>query len=340
MSLTIGELSRRLGLSISTVSKALNNYPDVSEETRSLVADMARKLGYEPSASARSLRRGHTDKIGLLINHSLSYISEYLAEVIVGAAYSAEQNGKNIVLYTDTIHQPDGLLRICRSGEIDGALLLWANPTIDTLRQLEAEGMPCVILGRRVDYERASFVAPDNYGGAWELTRHLIEQGHRRIGFMARPEHGLTHADRLGGYYRALKEAGIPIGDELVIETRVEPNSGYKAMKRLLGLPRPPTAVFAFYDLMAVEALRAAADCGLRVPNDMAVVGFDGLPSSLHTTPPISTARQPLERMGREAVRLLEARIKNPTRSPDRIIHPVEICLRESSQGTASSRND
>ena len=340
MSMTIGELSKRLGLSISTVSKALNGYPDVSEQTRALVTHTARELGYEPSASARSLRRGHTDKIGLLINHSLSYISEYLADVIAGVAYSAEQNGKNIILYMDTIRQPDGLLRICRSGEIDGALLLWANPQPDTLRQLEAEQMPYVVLGRRTDYRQASFVSPDNYDGACQLSRHLIEQGHRRIGFMSRPEHGPTHEDRLGGYVQALKEAGIPVCDDLVVETRVEPNSGYKAMNQLLDLPQPPTAVFAFYDLMALGALRAVTDRGLNVPADIAVVGFDGLRSSLHTAPPISTAKQPLEQMGREAVRLLQARIENPARTPDRIIYPVEICLRESSQRTASSRND
>ncbi len=338
MSITIDDVSKRLGLSISTISKALNGYPDVSQRTRDLVADTARELGYQPSASARSLRRGQTDKIGLLINHSLSYISEYLAEVIVGLAYSAEQNGKNIILYTDTIHQPDGLLRICRSGEIDGALLLWTNLQADTLRQLEAERMPYMVLGRRVDYERASFVSPDNYEGAYQLSRHLIEQGHRRIGFMSRPQHGATHEDRLGGYCQALKEAGIPACDALVIETRVEPDSGYKAMNQLLDLPSPPTAVFAFYDLMAVSALRAITDRGLNVPKDMALVGFDGLRSSRHTTPPISTARQPLEQMGREAVRLLEARIKNPSRPPDRITYPVEICLRESSQKHGSHR--
>lgn len=334
MAITIGDISKRLGLSISTVSKALNGYPDVSAQTRDLVTHTAQELGYEPSASARSLRRGRTDKVGLFLNHSMSYISEYLGEVIAGAAHSAQQNGKNIILYTELIHHPAGLMRICRSGEIDGALLLWANPQAAALQQLEAEQMPYVVLGRRVDYAAASFVAPDNFNGACQLTRHLIEQGHRRIGFMARPEHGLTHQDRLGGYHHALQAAGIPRDAALVVETIVEPDSGYKAMQRLLDLPQPPTAVFAFYDLMALSALRAVTERGLRVPQDIALVGFDGLYSALHANPPISTARQPLQQIGSEAVRLLQARIENPLRPPDRVIYPVEICLRASSIGT------
>jgi len=331
MAITIGDIAKHLNLSISTVSKALNGYPDVSDQTRALVIQKARELGYEPSASARNLRRGRTDKIGLLINHSLSYVSDYLAEVIVGVAYSAEQNDKNITLYTDTVHHPEGLMRICRSGEIDGAILLWANPPAKTLQQLDEEKLPYILFGRRVEYPHTSFVAPNNKDGAYQLTRHLIEQGHTRIGFMTRPEHGITHDDRFGGYCQALTEASILLEDSLVVETHIEPDSGYKAMQQFLALDNPPTAVFAFYDLMAVDALRAIHEHGLSVPDDIALVGFDGLRSSLITNPPLTTVKQPLEEMGREAVRLLLRRIDNPDRDPDRRIYPVEMKVRASS---------
>lgn len=333
MAIKIGDISHHLNLSISTVSKALNGYPDVSEQTRQLVMKTARELGYEPSASARNLRRGRTDKLGLLINHSLTYIREYLAEVIAGVAYCAEQNGMNITLYTSTIHQPDGLLRICRSGEIDGALLLWANPQPETLQQLTDEKLPYIVFGRRVAYPQASFVAPDNYDGGYQLTRHLIENGHTRIGFMARTLHGPTHDDRFAGYCQALEEEGIPLDTSLVVDTVVEPDSGYRATQQLLALENRPTAIFAFYDLMAVDALRAVHEQGLSVPDDIAIVGFDGLQSSLITTPQITTVKQPLEQMGREAVRLLLERIEDPDRPLDRIIYPVEMFIRESSCG-------
>lgn len=331
----IADISKDLGLSISTVSKALNGYADVSEATRELVMQRARELGYQPSASARNLRRGRTDKIGLLINHSIMYISEYLTEIVAGAGYVAEQNGKNIILYMETVHHPEGIERICRAREIDGALLLWANPTSDTLQIFEDEGMPYILLGRRIDYEDASYIAPDNEDGAYQLTRHLIGLGHSRIGFMARPVHGPTNTDRLEGYRRALREANLRYDERVVVTTALEPYSGYYAMLQLLDLHEPPSAVFAFYDLLAVDALRAAAERGVRVPEDMAIVGFDGLPSSLMTYPAITTAKQPLQLMGRQAVEMLMERIEDNALPPRRITLPVELLVRGSTVGRA-----
>lgn len=332
MTRRIKDISERLGLSVSTVSKALNDYPDVAPRTRLLVQQTARELGYQPSASARNLRRGRTEKLGLLINHSLHYISEYFAEVMAGIAMTAEQNGTNVILYTETVHQPDGLLRICRSGEIDGALLLWANPSDGILQHLEKERMPYVVVGRRVELASASYVTPDNREGAQRLTQHLIEQGHRRIGFMARPVHGLTNEDRLAGYVDAHAQAGLSLDSRLIMTTELEPESGYHAMQRLMELPQPPTAVFAFYDLMAVDALRAAHERGLRVPHDVAIVGFDGLPSSQITTPRLTTVRQPLRAMGRKAVEILLSRIAQPDMPAIQLTFPIELVVRDSSQ--------
>lgn len=329
----IADISKDLGLSISTVSKALNGYPDVSEATRELVMQRARELGYQASASARNLRRGRTDKLGLLINHSIIYISEYLTEIVAGAGYVAEQNGKNITLYMETVHHPEGIERICRSREIDGALLLWANPNRDTLRIFEEEKLPYILLGRRVDYEPASFVAPDNEAGAYQLIRHLISLGHTRIGMMTRPVHGPTNTDRFAGYLRALREANLPYDERIVIPTALVPESGYYAMLQLLDLEQPPSAVFAFYDLLAADALRATAERGLRVPEDVAIVGFDGLQSALRTYPAITTVKQPLQQMGQRAVELLLERIQHDTLPPQKVIFPVELVVRASTVG-------
>lgn len=331
MPVTIEDISARLGISISTVSKALNDYPDVSQKTRQLVQEAALQMGYQPSAAARNLRRGRTEKLGLLINHSLSYISEYLSEIMSGIALTAEQNGKNIILYTETVKQPDGLAKICRSGEIDGALLLWANPTQHMLELLTSERLPYVVLGRRVEYEPASYVAPDNFTGAYHLTRHLIERGHRRIGFMRRQLHGPTNIDRFAGYQRAHEEAGLAIDETLIVNTEIEPNSGYYALLKIIDQPQPPTAVFAFHDLMAVDALRAAADRGLKVPDDIAIVGFDGLRSSEITNPSLTTVKQPLVAMGQKAVEILLDQLKNPLLPAQHYTFPVELITRASS---------
>lgn len=331
MPVTIEDISARLGISISTVSKALNDYPDVSQKTRQMVREAALQMGYQPSAAARNLRRGRTEKLGLLINHSLSYISEYLSEIMSGIALTAEQNGKNIILYTETVKQPDGLAKICRSGEIDGALLLWANPTQEMLELLGSEHLPYVVLGRRVAYEPASYVAPDNFTGAYQLTRHLIERGHRRIGFMRRQLHGPTNIDRFAGYQRAHEDAGLMIDEALIVNTEIEPNSGYYALLKLIDQAQPPTAVFAFHDLMAVDALRAAADRGLTVPDDIAIVGFDGLRSSEITNPRLTTVKQPLVAMGQKAVEILLDQLKNPLLPAQHYIFPVELIVRVSS---------
>lgn len=331
MPVTIEDISARLGISISTVSKALNDYPDVSQKTRQMVREAALQMGYQPSAAARNLRRGRTEKLGLLINHSLSYISEYLSEIMSGIALTAEQNGKNIILYTETVKQPDGLAKICRSGEIDGALLLWANPTQEMLELLGSEHLPYVVLGRRVAYEPASYVAPDNFTGAYHLTRHLIERGHRRIGFMRRQLHGPTNIDRFAGYQRAHEDAGLMIDEALIVNTEIEPNSGYYALLKLIDQAQPPTAVFAFHDLMAVDALRAAADRGLTVPDDIAIVGFDGLRSSEITNPRLTTVKQPLVAMGQKAVEILLDQLKNPLLPAQHYIFPVELIVRASS---------
>lgn len=331
MPVTIEDISARLGISISTVSKALNDYPDVSQKTRQLVQEAALQMGYQPSAAARNLRRGRTEKLGLLINHSLSYISEYLSEIMSGIALTAEQNGKNIILYTETVKQPDGLVKICRSGEIDGALLLWANPTQTMLELLGSERLPYVVLGRRVEYEPASYVAPDNFTGAYHLTRHLIERGHRRIGFMRRQLHGPTNIDRFAGYQRAHEDAGLVIDEALIVNTEIEPDSGYYALLNLIDQAQPPTAVFAFHDLMAVDALRAAADRGLSVPDDIAIVGFDGLRSSEITNPRLTTVKQPLVAMGQKAVEILLDQLKNPLLPAQHYTFPVELIVRASS---------
>lgn len=331
MSITIKDISKRLGISVSTVSKALNGYPDVSDGTRERILEMARELDYHPNIAAQSLRRGRTNKIGLLINNPLPFISEYIADIISGAALTAEQQGNNLVLYTTAVTHPDELRRICRAREVDGLILIFA-PEPDVVAVLEQENMPFIVFGRRVEQPGVSFVAPDNRAGAYVLTQHLIEQGHRRIGFTTRPVLGTVSDDRFAGYQQALADADILFNPDLVLETIIEEMSGYKAMRAFLDMAEPPTAVFTFYDLMAVNALDAVQDQGLRVPEDIAIAGFDGLRSSLITKPRITTVQQPLSVMGQRAMELLLNRIQDNAQPPITEIFPVELIVRQSTR--------
>jgi LacI family transcriptional regulator len=339
MSVTIDDISRQLGISVSTVSKALNDYPDVSQETRERVKAAALALDYHPSSAARNLRRGRSDKIGLLINNPISFISEYISEIMAGAALSAENYNQNLILYTTAVDHPDRLKRICRAREVDGLMLIF-QPSDEAVAVLEKEGMPFIVFGRRIEHPNVSYIAPDNQDGSYRLTTHLIEQGHQRIGFTTRPQLGTVSEDRFAGYRQALDEAGIPFDPNLIIETVIEPLSGRRAFEALLKLSDPPTALFALYDLMAVDAAQAAQERGMIIPDDIAIAGFDSWRASLMTTPAITTVQQPLQNMSQMATDMLLRRIQDNSHPPERHTLPVQLIVSASTKRKIHANNN
>lgn len=246
---------------------------------------------------------------------------------------TAEQEGYNLILYPLQSDQLDHLTRICRMREVDGLLLLTRSQMEQTVGILVREQLPYIIVGRRVEQAEVSFISPDDYNGARAVVQHLISLGHRRIAYTTRPELGLTSRDRLAGYRYALQQADIPYDDRLVVSTKIEPQSAYQAMQGLLDLPDPPSAVFAIHDLVAVECLQAALDRDLRVPDDVAIVGFDNWSLSLTTRPPLTTMATPLIEIGQRAMSILIEQIKEPNRAPVRQLLPVELVIRQSTLG-------
>jgi LacI family transcriptional regulator len=333
MAVTIQDIAQHLNLATSTVSKALNNYPDVSQQTKARVIEVARELGYYPSAPARNLRRRRTDKIGFLFSFPITAISEYVSKLITGAIIAAEKEGYNLILYPLLEDQLENLTRICRAREIDGLLVLNRAGIDQILAVLEQEAIPFVLVDRRAEQPDISFVSSDHYHGALLIMRHLVGLGHKRIGYTSRPLLGITSRDRLAGYKQVLEEAGIPFDESLVVPTDTDLRSGYHAMNRLLDLPDPPTAVFAIHDLIAIECLRAATDRGLRVPEDVAIVGFDDWHFSESTKPPLTSVRIPLTEIGRLATETVLACVSDNNPSPVRQILPVELVVRQSTVG-------
>jgi DNA-binding LacI/PurR family transcriptional regulator len=214
MPVKIEDIAQQLNLSVSTVSKALNDYADVSQETKTRVVETARLLDYHPSATARNLRRQRTEKIGFSFSFSVSLVSDYVSRLIIGAVTAAEREEYNLILYPLMDDQVKQLTRICRAREVDGLLLLGrAQMEKTSLALLEQEFLPFVVVGWRVEDPTVSFVALDYAGGGLEITRHLIELGHRRIAFTTRDALGITSRDRLQSYKQALSEAGIPFDE-------------------------------------------------------------------------------------------------------------------------------
>jgi DNA-binding LacI/PurR family transcriptional regulator len=265
-----------------------------------------------------------------VVNYPIGFIGEFLSRLMVGAALSAEQQGYHVILYSPVDDQFDQLTRICRAREVDGILLLWGTLTPENTALLNEAKMPYVVVVRREAEYNAPYVVGDNFTGALELTRHLISQGHQRIGYTSWDEEWTTNQDRKAGYRQALEEAGIPFDPDLVVPITREAENRYAAVNQLLDLPNPPTAVFAFHDYVAIQALRAATDRGLRIPEDVAIAGFDNMYSSLITTPPLTTVSQPVQEIGQTAVRILLDQFNNPNQTPSQEMLPVELVIRQS----------
>ena len=331
MSINIEELSRTLGLSVSTVSKALNGYSDVSSTTRDRVLQAADHLGYQPSAAARNLRRKRTEKIGVVVNYPINIVDDYLSELIPGAALAAEQAAYNLILYTSVAQHPERISKICQAREVDGLLLLWPPQLDHTIALMEKERMPYIVLPRRVPNGDVSYIAADHESGGRLLTEHLIQLGHTRIGFTTRPEMHETSADRHRGYCSALSNAGISLDEKIVLETdSKDPQSGEKALQTFWDMDGRPTAILCFTDPMAMQMLAAANELGIRIPEELSVTGHDGILTSGMTVPALTSVRQPIPEMGRLAVENLLSHINDRELPPSQQTLAVELVIRDS----------
>lgn len=331
MPVTIEDIARHLGVSVSTVSKALNDYSDVSPATRQRVLNAARELDYHPSAAARNLRRQRTDKIGFLYSFPTTYIGEFASRIINGAVSEAESQGYNLTLYPVRDDWQGQLVRICRTREVDGLLVMGSGVTDHMTALLSAEALPFVVLNRRVADPRVSFVTPDDRDTGYQATRHLTNGGHRRIAFVTRSNLGTVNDDRLDGYRQALDETGIPFDSGLLQQTVMEVGRARVAFSGLLAGPNPPTAAVAINDPVAIECMQAAADHGLRIPGDFAVVGCDNIRDSLVATPPLTTLHPPLADIGQRATRALLRQVLDPEYTPVRELLPVRLVVRQTS---------
>jgi DNA-binding LacI/PurR family transcriptional regulator len=334
MPVTIEDVARDLGLSASTVSKALNDYRDIPTETKVRVTEAAQRLGYHPSAAARSLRLHRTERIGV-INTATSYNYDYFMELLRGVTAGAEQADYNLVLYTNVHTQPQRLQRVCRAREVDGVILMSADEAAQALDALMAEDLPVITLGRRESRPQASYIAADSVKAGCVATRHLIELGHRRIGLVSSLLDPETCAEREAGYRQALEAAGIDFDPRLIAEAPYRPGGGAEAMDAILGAGPRPTGVVTISNSLAHEALQSITSRGLRVPQDIALVAFDDTWLSLMTTPPLTSVRTPLFEMGKRSVEMLLAAIADRSMPPQRVLCPVSLVVRGSSVGAA-----
>lgn len=298
---TISDVARTAGVSVATVSKVINGRYGVAVATSARVQEVIDQLGYESSLVARSLRSHRTNVIGILV----AEFEPFSTEILKGTSAAITDTGYELLAYSgggrpgsDVGWERRYLSRL--SGTlIDGAILV--TPTV-----VDVQGsVPVVAIDPHTGPLGLPTVDSDNFGGARAATEHLLRLGHRRIGLLGgRPD---LESSRLReeGFRAAHEAAGVPVDPDLVLVGGYRPDTADRPAHELLDRPDRPTAVFAANDLSAIRTMEVAAELGLRVPDDLSVVGFDNIPESALTRPPLTTVEQPMRRMGSEAVHLL-----------------------------------
>jgi LacI family transcriptional regulator len=327
---TIRDIADAAGVSIATVSRVLNGRPDVSPVTREAVLRVVREQGFSMNRSARALSGGRTGLIGVTL--PIVHV-EYFSRMLWGASEALYEHDMRVVL-CPTMHERDRevtLLEQLLQGTTDGALLLLTRESNDALRALERKGFPFVVLDPRYPVDEGTpVVSAAHWAGAKAATEHLLSLGHRRIGAITGPHGWVASVDRLDGYQAALAAAGVLPDPDLIAKGNFTGESGRAAASRLLSLPDPPTAIFAFNDEMAVGAMRVAEQRGLRLPDDLSIVGFDDLEKAEIVRPALTTLRQPLAEMGRMAVSLLTRVVEDQPIEAMRVELATKLVVRDS----------
>lgn len=334
MTVTIRDVARRLNVSITTVSRGLDGYSDVAEETRQRIIATAREMGYVPSRAARQLRRQRTETIGFVFPLKTSRFNEpFYAEFIAGLGDEAGAENFDLLIATaepgqDT--EETAYARWVQGRKVDGIVLNRIRLYDRRVQYLAQQGFPFVSLERSLDESSQPSVEVDNRAGMARMVAYLAQKGHRQIAYIGAPEELKIQHDRLAGYHDGLENAGLPYQVELVEPGDLTSQGGFLAAQRLLALPHRPTAIACVTDLTAFGVLHAAGERGLQVGKDLDVSGFDGLEESEHTHPPLTTLNQPTYQIARQLVRMLLAELNDETLEERQVCLQPELVVRQS----------
>ena len=328
---TIVDLALQLGISKSTVSRALTGHPSVNPATRQQVLDLAGQLNYQRNQLAISLLTSRTRTVGIMVPE---FISFFFPKVIIGAQPELTKAGYNVVIChaNESYDMEVSNTRALLASRVDGLLVSHTKETrnFDHFRQFRQQGVPVVFFNRVCEDMDVSKVLVDDYAGAFAAVSYLIESGCRRIAHLAGPDTLVGSRNRLNGYRDALLHRGLVPDPDLIISYDLTIEKVTIYVNHLLNLPQPPDALFAINDPTAIEALRVIKGRGLRVPVDISVVGFSDDPIAALIEPGLTTVAQPVEEIGRQAARLLLNRLSNKEAPAETVILPTRLMIRRS----------
>ncbi|MEZ3498802.1 HTH-type transcriptional repressor PurR [Pantoea sp. KPR_PJ] len=332
---TIKDVAKRAGVSTTTVSHVINKTRFVAEETRNAVWQAIQELHYSPSAVARSLKVNHTKTLGLLATSSEA---PYFAEIIEAVEHHCFERGYTLILGNahNDLQKQRAYLSMMAQKRVDGLLVMCSEYPEDLLKMLEENrNIPMVVMDwgeSRGDF--TDTVLDNAFQGGYLAGRYLIERGHRDIGAIPGQLERNTGGGRHAGFLKALEEAGIAVRSEWIVQGDFEPESGYQAMQQILQQKQRPTAIFCGGDIMAMGAICAADEMGLRVPQDISVIGYDNVRNARYFTPALTTVHQPKAQLGEKALEMLLDRITSKREESQTIeVHPALIERRSVADG-------
>lgn len=337
---TISDVAAEAGVHPSTVSRVLtgNATSTIRPETRERVLDVADRLGYRPSALARSLRLRRTLTLGMLVP---DITNPFFSSIIKGAEAAASERGYNLIL-TNSEDEPEReatYLRVLREREVDGLLIASSQMADATIAALRDEGFPFVLLNRAVRGHDDLSVIVDNEAAAFDAVAHLARLGHRRVGHVAGPQNTTTGLDRLEGYRNAVAAHGLADEPALVVEAAAfSIEAGYRALGAMLAATAWPTAVFAANDLIAIGMYQRLRDIAAPVPQEISIVGFNDIPLAGLLEPALTTVRVPQLEMGIAGAGVLIDRLEGRSIDGVRLTLPFELVVRASTSTPPASR--
>jgi DNA-binding LacI/PurR family transcriptional regulator len=325
---TLKDVADHAQVSRATVSRVLNNNPRVAEDLRARVLESIRLLGYQPNRAARRLRASSSDVLGLIISDIENPFFISVVRGVEDAAYASQMS----VVLCNTDEDPvkqQMYLRVMQAERVAGLIIspTSADEDFAELRQL---GIPIILLDRRTDKFETDAVTIDNIGGAYLAVKHLIDLGYQRIGMIGGSPHLTTGRERYEGYRKALHAAGMKVDEKLIKVGNFKTDTGYALAKEFISSPQPPRAIFVANNLMTLGTLRALREHGIRIPQEIALVGFDDMPWSSELCPPLTAVSQPTYELGQETVQLLLRRLADSDAPIRTVTLQPRLVIRES----------
>ena len=329
MSATMKDIARKAGVSVITVSRALNDRPDISRETKNRILKIARELHYMPDHLARSLVTRKTKTIGVLVPDN---VDPFYAAVVQGIGDECRERGYGIFLWNthDSANDELEYLRQARQKRADGMLIYPVQADTRYIEELKNTPVPFVFLNRHTEALDFDYVINDNVHGAYMAVKHLIDKGHRRITYVCAKPTASSGQERMYGCRKAVEEAGLPPNALEVVVCDETIESCYWVVSQLISKKDRPTAMFLWDDRLAIGAIKAILEAGMHIPADIAIVGYDDIEISAYLYPPLTTVRQPTHQIGETAARILLDKLESETGSElRRIVLKPELIARQ-----------